>query len=44
MTEVVDFVFVVAAVLLVEANANNVDKNIVVKLLSMFKILFFLRN
>jgi hypothetical protein len=44
VTEVVDLVFVVAAVLLVEAKADNVDKNIVMKLLSIFKILFFLRD
>ena len=40
----VDFVFVVAAVVLVEAKAGNVDKNMVVELLSMFKKLFFLGN
>jgi hypothetical protein len=41
---VVDFVFVVAAVILVEAKAGNADKNMVVELLSMLKTLFFLRN
>ncbi len=40
----VDFVFVVAVVILIEAKAGNVDKNMVVELLSMLKTLFFLRN
>ncbi len=40
----VDFVFVVAAVVLVEAKAGNVDKNMVVELLSLLKTIFFLRN
>ncbi len=34
----------VVGVILIEAKSGNVDKNMVVELLSMFKKLFFLGN